>query len=199
MIDNSTLIYNEILEFPHDDCFYFVEVIQRRKENPEMLKHALTLADYYISSHLSFMQKLPEIKAMCDAFNARAYMRVNFRRYTEVALDVNLKVAELLRNKNYKAVMSVYPSAVGDAKNHDPRKFRLIDLDGEQADKADEYVRTILDLLAKPHFPAVYKIPTKNGIHIVSEKFDTKKFRNKHNEIANDDIKGDANTILYQP
>src|SRR6185369_4345843 len=110
-MNNSELI-GDLLDFPFPDCFYFVEVIQRRKENPEMKKHSLTLADYYISSYTSFLTKFEEIKKMCDAFNARAYIRLNYRRYEQIAMKVNLKVAELICEKNYKAIMAVYPAVV---------------------------------------------------------------------------------------
>lgn len=193
MVNNTEQI-RELLFF-EKDAFYFIEVIQRRKENPELKRHANTIADFYVSSLESFDKKLPDIVQMCDFYNARAYIRLNYRSYETVAMNVNLKTAELLVNKNFKAVMSVYPSVVGETKGCDWRKFRLIDLDGEEVRKSASYIYTI-NKLAPEAQPFI--IPTQNGLHIISGKFDTKRFRLRHPEVANEDIKQDANTILYQ-
>ena len=48
MIDNSLLI-KTILSFNKDD-FYFVQVMKRRKDNPDMEKDMIVIDNFYIGS-----------------------------------------------------------------------------------------------------------------------------------------------------
>lgn len=85
-IDNFDRI-EKYLEFKNpDDDFYFVQIIKRRKDNMHDDKRqgnyrngSWYLGSYRITSAEQLMQLKPEIIAICEKNNARAYMCINAR------------------------------------------------------------------------------------------------------------------------
>ena len=78
-VDNSEKILS-MMSFGKND-FYFVQVLKRRKDNPEMERDMVVLNNYYIDSTADFNKKIGSIKALCNVENARAYFRINKRKY----------------------------------------------------------------------------------------------------------------------
>ena len=85
MIDNFDQI-RKILKF-EDDYFYFIQIIQRKKEHPELGSNNRIIRSYMISSEEKFDKNIMEIIHMCGAFNARAYIHLNRRKFSKIALE----------------------------------------------------------------------------------------------------------------
>ena len=199
-VDNTELIRNH-LRFYSDDMFYFVQILKRRKENPEMEKGVKVVDSFYINSIESFDRKLPMIKELCEKHNARAYINLNELSHEKVTYEIISILINGLRNHNYKAWMGAGNSACGQVKAA-KEKLWLVDLDGDDVDKIPE----ITDYInAQPPFveedtgdPIVNKVilvvPTKNGKHMMVRPFDKRDFNRKYPNI---EIHKDNPTLLY--
>lgn len=85
MIDNFALIQGYMQFAP--DLFYWVQIIKRRKENPEMSTGCRIVDNFYVESLDDFTRYTPKIQETCHANNARAYIYLNRRSYTKVTLS----------------------------------------------------------------------------------------------------------------
>ena len=81
MIDNFKLIRSHLV-FNNKDEFYFVQIIQRKKDGNEGL-HVRNgyrlIRSYYIYSVEEFNNLESRIKELCESNNARAYINLNVR------------------------------------------------------------------------------------------------------------------------
>lgn len=187
-----------MLDFINPHSFYFLEVIKRRKENPEMDRHQRLIKDFYIHSLEEFDVCFEKAKQLCDENNARAYFRLNVRDARKIAFLYNKRLAEVLITEQFHSIPKLYASVVGEF-HQDTRKKWLIDDDlrgGETSNQRisrQENICTNVEGLGGE----VYAIlPTKNGSHIITSAFRLDKFREGFPDL---DVHKDSPTILYQP
>ncbi len=193
-VDNIDKI-KPFLKFESEDDFYYLQILQRKKENPQLGSNSRVIKNYYIKSQEHLIQRYDEIKELCDGFNARASIRLNKRSFESVAFKALENVANSMRNREYKFIRASYDRACGLGHNDKEKKW-ILDLDfipyaGEQLDIADEI---------KDYNPLGNKflalIPSKNGVHMITSPFDASKFCIKYPHI---EIHKDNPTNLYIP
>lgn len=87
-LDNS-LIIREFLSFGEND-FYFVQLIKRRKDNPDMTKDVKIIKSYYINSFDDYNNLIPKIIETCDRENCfltekacKEHIESNHYHYTD--------------------------------------------------------------------------------------------------------------------
>lgn len=196
MVNNFEQI-RELLTFPNENSFYFLEIIKRRKENPEMVRHAKTVKDYYIYSLKEFDELKDRVIEVCDAENARAYFRLNVRDAKKTALQFNKRLADLLVSENYKAIKNLYASVVGEF-HHDLNKKWLIDVDfDENRNLPNNYASMVARILSLTECKGILaQVPTKNGLHLITVPFRMDIFKA---DFPNVDVHKDNPTILYIP
>lgn len=101
-INNFSIIRDKLV-FNNRNEFYFVQVIQRKKDGNEGL-HIRSgyrlIKSLYIYSLEEFDSLSDRIKELCINNNARAYINMNVRNANEVALECIRKYAELVANNN---------------------------------------------------------------------------------------------------
>jgi hypothetical protein len=89
------------------DDFYFIQVLKRRKENPELTSNAITVKNFYIFSIEELENSIEEIKALCEQENARAYVRLNVRSLkktlTQLVKELVIQIAQG-NSDNWRAV-----------------------------------------------------------------------------------------------
>ena len=79
LIDNFDKVA-QLMEFNSDDDFYFVEIIKRKKDNPnDAFRYRQFITYYWITSQSDLMSKRDEIISVCEQNNARAYIYMNPR------------------------------------------------------------------------------------------------------------------------
>lgn len=81
MVDNFDLI-KSLLKFESKDDFYYLQIIQRSKDNLDIGANNRLVRSYCIRSLEYFEGKKKEIKQMCSIFKARAYIHLNKRSYS---------------------------------------------------------------------------------------------------------------------
>lgn len=141
MINNFNRI-ESLLDFKNVGDFYFIQILKRRKDNPEMEKDMTIINNYFVYSIEDFYNHESRIKFECDAHNARAYIRVNVRNTQKIAMQTLKKVTDLIISGDYRAVKSAYLSAAGEFHSQNP-KLWIVDVDEKDLSAVDMYMDMI--------------------------------------------------------
>ena len=200
-VDNFNRIY-EILKFNNKDEFYFLQIIQRKKDGNVTdtgNDGYRTIKTYYIYSVEQLRKKENKIKELCLKNNARAYININRRNAEEVALSAIQQYAQLISEGNAYQGYRVYDSACGGTRARGYKTLWIVDVDS----KDHEYLAKIIDIINKcrgvEEFKVKYQIPTLNGYHLLTIGFDINQFKQKLaiNQLDDVDIQKDNPTLLY--
>ena len=121
-------------------------------------------------------QRYPEMKSLCEQFNARAYIRLSRRDAREIAKDLLILLGDAFRNNSFQHLRKIYSTAVGRNKGLD--KIWIIDVDDDAMNvKLDNGFISWLSVLKPQGDKVLSVIPTKQGIHIITKPFDLKEFK----------------------
>lgn len=183
MINNFQQI-KELLNFNNPDEFYFVQIIQRKKDIKETDKikflgtnnNNRLIKSYYIYSINQLDRFEPEIIKLCETFNARAGINLNKRNQKTISLEMLELLARDIRVGNYECISRIYNTVCGQNKGND--KIWLVDIDEDDLDKVDYIVEFINSLEPKGE-KVIAKIPSKTGLHLITKKFNTLEFSKK--------------------
>jgi hypothetical protein len=199
MTNNFDHIRN-LLKF-EKDYFYFIQIIQRKKENPELGSNNRVIRSYNISSLEKFDKNKDEIITLCETFNARAYIHLNRRKWSKIALECLRHNAELIANEQYDGIKSSFETIIG-RNNCEPRESKtwIIDIDMNDLEVVNKIERIInsIEPIDRTVTKLMYTIPTKNGFHMITKPFNRAEFT-KYMQLQGDtpDIHTDNPTILY--
>ena len=187
-----------------DDYFYFIQIIQRRKENPGLANSSnRIIRSYNISSLDKFDENKDEIIKLCETFNARAYIHLNRRRWSKIALECLRHNAELIANIQYPGIKSSFETVIGRTNGESSEtKTWIIDIDMNDLEVVNKIERIINGIapIDRVTTKLKYVIPTKNGFHMITEPFDRTEFA-KYMQLQGDvpDVHTDNPTILFIP
>ena len=192
MIDNFKLIRSHLV-FNNKDEFYFVQIIQRKKDGNEGL-HVRNgyrlIKSYYIYSVEEFNNLESRIKELCGANNARAYINMNVRNAKEAALECIKRYTDLVLNNNAFQGNNIWDSVCGGIRARGYKALWVIDVD-----RIEELVRSCKH---NENF-VMYRVPTVHGFHLICNGFDTKQFNSllKDKHLDTIDIHKNNPTLLY--
>jgi hypothetical protein len=210
MIDNLNLI-KELLNFDNEGDFYMLYVLKRKKDQTtDKSNHqsVRTIKTYCIESIEHLEKRYDEVKQLCEIFKARAYIHVQKQNQKEVSLNMMVELAQRIQNGQHNQ-KGLFDSVVGQLKTSEKRW--IIDVDDSKVPspmmiafieyecrpitvvKFDE-VGIPIGHEVGPKVEAV--IPTKNGHHLITKRFDVMKFKEKYPNI---DIQKKNPTLLYLP
>ncbi len=173
LINNFDII-KEQLKFETEDDFYFLQVLQRKKENPELGSNSKVLAVHYISSIEHLEGLMQELLLFVNEKMARVYIDLNRRSFEKIAFHTMQKIANQLMTKDFKAVKNAYASCAGMYSNEKSKRW-IIDVDTKDL----QYIKNITEHIyaINPEGNKILcEIPTKNGVHLISRPFDRSKF-----------------------
>lgn len=194
MINNFELIKN-ILDFSDLDKFYFVQILKRKKDNPELEKNTKVIDSFYIYSESQFDSVSSKIIDLCDRNNARAYIRLNRRSDKKIALNLLAKVATRIANNEYK-VRDLYDSVAGETHSEENKTW-VVDVDYELLNQVSEIEQLVILLQSKINRISIYhRVPTKTGIHLITGPFNIQDFNSAFFP-RHIDIHKDGPTLLY--
>lgn len=195
MINNIELI-KPLLNFDNEGDFYMLYVFKRKKDQPEGEKDnhqsVRTIRSYCIKSIEQLEKRYDEIMMMCEVFKARAYIHVQKQNHKDVSLEMLAALAQKIRDGQHEQ-QGLFDSVVGQLKTHEKRW--IVDID----DKDAMGLIRLTDVLnvTRPEGNKVEAfIPTKNGYHLITKRFDVEMFRNIYPHI---DIQKKNPTLLYYP
>lgn len=193
MINNLEVI-KQLLKFESEDDFYFLQILKRKKENPELGSNSLVIKTYYIRSIEHLEKLIPEIISLCTLHNARGCINLNVRSFEKIAFHTLKKVSDIIMNKDFKSVRAAYDSVCGEfgtGKN----KSWIIDIDNFD-ENLDKEIQLTINNIIPIGMKVLANLPTKNGHHIICTPFDVREFKTKYPDI---DIHKNNPTILYIP
>lgn len=195
-IDNLDLI-KPLLNFSESGDFYMLYVFKRKKDQPEGERDnhqsVRTIKTYCVDSIQYLEKRYDEIKQLCEIFNARAYIHVQKQNHKDVSLNMLATLAERIRDgvSNQKGL---FDSVVGKLKTKEKRW--VVDIDTKEKSFIEE-VATFINVKCEPIRDKINGIiPTKNGYHLITDKFDVMTFKEKYPDI---DIQKKNPTLLYYP
>ena len=195
MINNLELI-KPLLNFEDEDDFYMLYIFKRKKDQPEGEKDnhqsVRTIRSYCIASIEQLEKRYDEIIQLCEMFKARAYIHVQKQSHKDVSLDMLVDLAQRIKSGQHKQ-QNLFDSIVGQMKTLEHRW--IVDIDTKDEDSIVNIRYTIS--MCKPEGLKIHRsIPTKNGYHLITDRFDVMEFKKKHPDV---DIQKKNPTLLYYP
>jgi hypothetical protein len=195
MINNIELI-KPLLNFEKQGDFYMLYVFKRKKDQPEGERDnhqsVRTIKTYCIESIDHLDRRWDEIVQMCEMFKARAYIHVQKQNHFDVSLSMMVDLAQRIQNGNHNQ-KGLFDSVVGQIKTVEKRW--IVDIDTKDFKTLVE-VGEFIDNLRPVGNKVITTIPTKNGFHLITERFDVINFKNRYSDI---DIQKKNPTLLYYP
>jgi hypothetical protein len=195
MIDNIELI-KPLLNFSEPGDFYMLYIFIRKKDQPEGERDnhqsVRTIKSYCINSIPYLEKRYDEIKQLCEMFKARAYIHVQKQNHKDVSLNMLATLAERIRDGVNKQ-QGLFDSVVGQIKTYE--KKWVVDVDIKDLEFTEELIKFINGLRPEGSKCEVV-IPTKNGYHLITKRFDVKTFSEKYPGI---DIQRKNPTLLFLP
>jgi hypothetical protein len=195
MINNLDLI-KPLLNFEKKGDFYMLYVFKRKKDQPEGERDnhqsVRTIKTYCIESIEHLERRYDEIIHLCEMFKARAYIHVQKQNHYDVSLNMMVALAQRIQDGNHNQ-KGLFDSVVGQIKTQEKRW--IVDIDVTDFHAVTELSKFINYL--RPEGKKIEAvIPTKNGWHLITSRFDVKTFSEKFPDI---DIQKKNPTLLYLP
>jgi hypothetical protein len=195
MLDNIDLI-KPLLTFDKEGDFYMLYVFKRKKDQPEGERDnhqsVRTIKAYCVNSIAYLDMRYDEIKQLCEVFKARAYIHVAKQNHMDVSMNMITEIVTRIQSGQINQ-QHVFDSVVGQIKTIEKRW--IIDVD-------DKNVRGLVPITSFIHSlrPEGDKleacIPTRNGYHLITKRFDAQMFKKEFPSI---DIQKKNPTLLYYP
>lgn len=203
MVDNWQLI-RKYLDFSDPDKFYFIELMQRKKDDPSFPANNRMVKCYFIYSLEYYDRIESEVKKLSDYTGARVYILLNRRSYKKCALNVLADAAKMCIDDNYQHFPKLISSVVGKYAD-EPFKRWVLDVDYEDWDETKysainkggiRMMEVFIDSL-EPHTvesKIILRVPTLHGVHVITTPFNCQKFSEEYPNIA---VQKDNPTLLY--
>jgi hypothetical protein len=195
MIDNIELI-KELLNFQNEGDFYYCLILKRKKDQPEGERDnhqsVRTIKTYCIENIEYLEKRYDEIKQLCEMFKARAYIHVQKQNHKDVSLNMMVALAQRIQDGSH-VQKNLFDSVVGQLKTYEKRW--IVDLDTKDEDEVLRMTKVIN--VTRPEGDKIEAIiPTKNGYHFITKRFDVQMFENVYPEV---DIQKRNPTLLFLP
>jgi len=195
MINNLELI-KPLLNFENEGDFYMLYIFKRKKDQPEGERDnhqsVRTIRSYCIKSIEQLEKRYDEVMMMCEMFKARAYIHIQKQNHRDVSLNMMVALAQRIQDGNHEQ-QNLFDSVVGQLKTLEKRW--IVDIDTTDYHAVTELSQFITSL--RPEGVKVESvIPTKNGYHLITKRFDVMEFKKQYPDI---DIQKKNPTLLFLP
>ena len=194
MINNKEHI-KPLLNFENEGDFYMLYIFKRKKDQTtDKANHqsVRTIKTYCIESIEQLDKRYDEIIQLCEMFKARAYIHIQKQNHKDVGMNMITEIVNRIQSGQINQ-KNVFDSVVGQIKTQEKRW--IIDVD----DKDTKELVRITEVIkaTRPEGDKLEAcIPTKNGYHLITKRFDVQMFRNIFPHI---DIQKKNPTLLYYP
>jgi len=202
MVDNKELI-KPLLIFPNNECFYFIQILQRKKDHKGTAlggsnNNSRLIKAYYITGIDKLETHWEEMVKLAQLFDARISINLNPRNFQKAAFHLLQKVANQMSNGDFYGVRKAYDSVCG-AYHSEMDKRWLIDIDKEDIPNRGRIVE-VINLLQSSITNREYSIlailPSKSGSHIITNPFNLESFSKEFPSI---EVHKNNPTNLYIP
>ena len=183
--------FRKLLDFSHPNSFYFLQIIQRSKDDNIVTSSSSRyrrVKSYYIASLEEYDRFIPKIKKFCENNNARAYIRLSPISFYDVAINAASEYMRRIKEKQTFKSCNIYDSCCGKTKTCG-QKLWIIDLDSSNPFYPNWFTEDLLRLDIYHNVVAI--LLTVNGVHYIIKPFDIRKWKDtevaeikKHNPIT---------------
>lgn len=187
MVDNFEKL-NSILEFESEDDFYMLQVMRRRKENPEMDKNSVALKTVYLHRKDQLLELKDDLVELADKKNARIYLNPNRKSFKKCTLACLKEFADRISNENFYKPYKIFDSVAGAAGSKNA--IWVIDIDWNEVTEQfgdverSVFVNDVCEFInsLKPDIENKVKLvnETKNGTHILTSPFNMYDFMQRY-------------------
>lgn len=182
MVNNKERIV-PLLIFPNKECFYFVQILQRKKDHPGIRiggsnNNSRLIKAYYIKSVDHLLVHWEEMMILANVFNARVSINLNPRNFRKAGFHVMQKIANQMANDDFTSIAKAYDSVCGEYHSEMDKRW-LIDVDKEDMVNLDSIQATIVEIQAEitnRDYCILSVLPSKSGAHIITNPFNLAKF-----------------------
>jgi hypothetical protein len=202
MINNIEYI-KPLLNFENEGDFYMLYVLKRKKDQLESERDnhqsVRTIKSYCITSLEYLDKRFDEIKLLCETFKARAYIHVTKQNHKDVAMNMITEIVSRIQSGQINQ-QHVFDSVVGQIKTQEKRW--IIDIDTQSIHIKNMMINIIDGVRPTDDGSKIEAIiPTKNGIHLITKRFDVMEFTKRLTERGEvvPDLQKKNPTLLYYP
>lgn len=202
MTVNNYNIIKSFLTFESEDDYYLLQVIKRRKENPDMETGERVLRTVYVTSLEKLDKMWEDLTTLAEQNNARVYINLNVKSMKKTSMLAMKELAGRVMDDNFKGAYHIFDSAAGQCGATRDKKW-IVDLDEKDAEfDFVNYVGILtkcIDKCMPEEIKVLGAIPTLNGVHLITKPFNIKEFREKLEErgLHCPDIHKNNPTFLY--
>lgn len=194
-----------LLVFKKDITYYFIQVIQRRKDNPDLPKSEIQRGFWFITSMDDFDIHWPRIKKTCEDYKARAYISLIPRSLEKLGKKCLLEYSKRVACNEYSKIFAIpQKNALSketiNCSNLIEKPWWCIDIDNKS-----EMPKISEIFLLFTNIKSILETP--KGYHLIVECFNPKKLISYKKLKNRDDysipgigeftLRKECNTILY--
>jgi hypothetical protein len=194
MINNLELI-KPLLNFENEGDFYMLYIFKRKKDQTtDKSNHqsVRTIKTYSVDSIEYLERRYDEITQLCEMFKARAYIHIQKQNHKDVAMNMITEIVHRIQSGQINQ-QNVFDSVVGQIKTQEKRW--IVDIDSKE-NGIENLISNEINLLRPEGSKVEAIIPTKNGYHLITKRFDVMQFKKQYPDI---DIQKKNPTLLYFP
>ncbi len=195
MIDNLDLI-KPLLNFEEKGDFYMLYIFKRKKDQTtDKANHqsVRTIKTYCIESIEGLDERYDEITQLCEMFKARAYIHIQKQNHKDVGMNMITEIVTRIQSGQINQ-KNVFDSVVGQIKTQE--KKWIVDIDTKDGTQLLSIMTSISICRPEDSDKVEAIIPTKNGFHLITKRFDVMEFKKQYPDI---DIQKKNPTLLYYP
>ena len=155
-----------------------------------------TIKTYCIENIEQLEKRYDEIIQLCEMFKARAYIHIQKQNHKDVAMNMITEIVNRIQSGQINQ-QHIFDSVVGQIKTQEKRW--IVDIDMKSIE-AVQKISILINNLRPIGEKTEAVIPTKNGYHLITKRFDVMEF-NKYMSLQGDvpDIQRKNPTLLYYP
>lgn len=194
MINNIEHI-KPLLNFANAGDFYMLYILKRKKDQiTDKANHqsVRTIKTYCVESIEYLENRYEEIIQLCEMFKARAYIHIQKQNHKDVGMHMITEIVNRIQSGQINQ-QHIFDSVVGQIKTQEKRW--IIDVDDTDT-KELVNITSLINSLRPEGSKLEACIPTKNGYHLITKRFDVNEFKKQYPNI---DVVKKNPTLLYFP
>lgn len=196
MINNFDLIEPE-LEFTRDpNSYYHLQIIQRKKDIKGLGSNNILIKAIIIDSEHPLSRFKEDIIGLCEFHKARAYINLAPKLKKDTAVIMLNRLAECFQKNDFNYIKRIWNTAAGQTSPVVKRWIIDCDWSDEFNQACLEHVIKIVNNSMPEGDNVIAKIPTLNGVHLITKSFDSRLLKSEYPDI---DIHKNNPTVLYVP
>lgn len=203
-IDNFEQIEN-LLTFNNEDEFYMLQLLKRKKENPNMKGDSQPIKTVYLHRKGQLLELKEDLVFLANYTNSRIYLNPNVKSFKKCTCLCLAEMAKRIANDDFHKPYKVFDSVAGSAGAcRDTRWVLDVDwvdcLDSEyvyyipEREKFVEKLREAISNIQPIGDKLMAIIETKNGVHLIVKPFNPNEFAKLYPKVS---IHKNNPTLVY--